>query len=87
MKGKHAACCAWDFDQGEWHPETDSCTSDYETAMDAFNQEFELEKEKETPFHMILAKEVSVFIYDKDDDDWIFDSSEITPFITKTHRD
>jgi hypothetical protein len=40
-----------------------------------------------------LAKEVCLFIYDKDDDEWIFDSSETTPLITalsagqKTHKD
>jgi hypothetical protein len=87
MKGKPASSCAWDFDQNRWHTETDSCTSDYETALAVFEQEFELQKEKETPFKMTLAKEVSLFIYDKDDDWWIFDSSETTPFITKTHKD
>jgi hypothetical protein len=84
--------CDWDFEESKWQHESRKSdhvfhTGDYETALAAFNQEFELEKEKETPFKMTLAKEVCLFIYDKDDDEWIFDSSETTPLITKTHKD
>jgi hypothetical protein len=98
IKGKPASSCAWDFEESKWQHESRKSvhvfyTGDYEAALDVFNQEFELEKEKETPFKMTLAKEVCLFIYDKDDDEWIFDSSETTPLITalsagqKTHKD
>ena len=92
MKGKPASSCEWDFEESKWQHDSHKsdhvfCTSDYEAALAVFDQEFELEKEKETPFKMTLAKEVSLFIYDKDDDEWIFDSSETTPFIIKTHKD
>ena len=92
MKGKPASSCAWDFEESKWQHESHKsdhvfCTSDYETALAVFEQEFEIEKEKGTPFKMTLAKEVCLFIYDKDDDGWIFDSSETTPLITKTHKD
>jgi hypothetical protein len=82
----------WDFEESKWQHDSRKSdhvfhTGDYETALAVFDQEFELEKEKETPFKMTLAKEVGLFIYDKDDDEWIFDSSETTPLITKTHKD
>jgi hypothetical protein len=81
MKGKPASSCAWDFEESKWQHESHKSdhvfyTGDYETALAVFEQEFEIEKEKGTPFKMTLAKAVGLFIYDKDDDGWIFDSSE-----------